>query len=309
MSRGGQVAAALLLDAAFGEPPEAAHPTVLMGSAISAFEKRALEFESPRSRRLAGILLALIMPSLVLVSTRKVLGSLPDTLRWMVETALISTTLSMRGLGEAAEGVERALNDGALRVARTRVGRFVGRDTECLSEPEVCRAAIESVAENTSDGVVGPMLFGLLLGAPGALAYKAVNTLDSMVGHPQPPHKEFGWAPARLDDLVNLVPARITALSVAAVSGRLSRALLAACRYGPLTRSPNAGITEAVFAGALGVRLGGANSYGGVRRSGPVLGEGELPVSEDIQRAVRIMRRCCALLAILALLEDRVSGG
>ncbi len=301
MRYGGQVAAALLLDAVFGEPPEAVHPTVLMGRAISAFEHVALKLESPRSRRLAGVVLALSMPSLVFFSTRKALGVAPVRLRWMLGTALISTTLSMRGLAEAAGNVERELREGRLEEARISVGRFVGRDTENLPEPEVCRAAVESVAENTSDGVVAPMLYGLLFGAPGALAYKAVNTLDSMVGHPQPPYTEMGWASARLDDLANLAPSRSTALATAAVSGRPLPTLRITRRHGPLTASPNAGRAEAAFAGALGVRLGGANSYGGVPREGPVLGAGRLPIPEDVRRAVRLMRRCCALLAFLAL--------
>jgi adenosylcobinamide-phosphate synthase len=162
---------------------------------------------------------------------------------------------------------------------------------------------VESVAENTSDGVVAPMLYGLLFGAPGALAYKAVNTLDSMVGHPQSPYTELGWASARLDDLANLVPSRMTVLAVAAFSGKPLRTLSTAKRYGPLTRSPNAGIAEAAFAGALGVRLGGTNTYGGVRREGPTLGEGRRPASDDIRHAVSLMRRCCVLLAALALLR------
>src|SRR5215210_4561592 len=214
--RGGQVAAALLLDAVFGEPPEAVHPTVLMGLVISAFEKRALRIESPRSRRLAGIVLAVSVPSLVFVSTRKILGVVPCNPRWMIGTSLISTTLSMRGLGKAAGDVEFWLREGRLERARTLVGHFVGRDTDDLPESEVCRAAVESVAENTSDGVVAPMLYGILFGAPGALAYKAVNTLDSMLGYRQTPYTELGWAAARLDDLANLAPSRITMFCVAA---------------------------------------------------------------------------------------------
>src|SRR5215212_6329670 len=268
---GGQVAAALLVDALFGEPPEAVHPTVLMGRSISAFERTSLQLENPGSRRLAGIALALLLPTLVFVSTRKVLDAAPGRLRWTIGTALISTTLSMRGLAKAAGSVEHALRERRLEEARTRVEHFVGRDTEDLSEPEVCRAAVESVAENTSDGIVAPMLYGLLFGAPGVLAYKAVNTLDSMVGHPQPPYGDLGWASARLDDLANLLPARLTALSVAAVSGRGLSTLATVRRYGPLTRSPNAGRVEAAFAGALGLELGGANSYRGVLRQGRAL--------------------------------------
>jgi adenosylcobinamide-phosphate synthase len=306
---GGQVAAALLLDALFGEPPEAVHPTVLMGRSISAFERTSLKLENPGSRRLAGIALALLLPTLVFVSIRKVLDAAPGRLRLTIGTALISTTLSMRGLAKAAGSVEHALRERRLEEARTRVGHFVGRDTEDLSESEVCRAAVESVAENTSDGVVAPMLYGLLFGAPGALAYKAVNTLDSMVGHPQLPHAELGWASARLDDLANLLPSRLTALAVAAVSGSPFRTLRIANRYGPLTKSPNAGMAEAAFAGALGVRLGGTNTYGGVLRKGRTLGDGRLPGSDDIRGAVNLMRRCCVLLALLALLKARAGRG
>jgi len=311
MSRGygAQVAAALLLDAVFGEPPEAVHPTVWMGCMISAFEKRALRLKSPRSRRLAGFVLALAVPSLVYISTRKILGVLPVGPGWVIGTVLVSTTLSMRGLAEAAVDVESRLHDGRLGEARARVGHFVGRDTDDLSESEVCRAAVESVAENTSDGVIAPMLYGLLLGAPGALAYKAVNTMDSMVGYRQPPYADLGWAPARLDDLANLTPSRLTVLSAAAVSGRPTRTLLTALRYGPLTASPNAGRAEAAFAGALGVRLGGANVYGGVLREGPVLGEGRRPVPDDIRLAVILLRRCCVLACILAFLAERALRG
>ena len=307
--RGGQVAAALLLDAVFGEPPEALHPTVMMGLVISAFEKRALRIEGPRSRRLAGIVLAVSVPSLVFVTTRKILGVVPCKPRWMIGAALLSTTLSMRGLGGAAGDVEHALRAGRLEGARTQLGHFVGRDTEDLSESEICRAAVESVAENTSDGVVAPMLYGALLGVPGALAYKAVNTLDSMVGYRRPPYEDLGWASARLDDLANLAPARLTVLCTAATSGRPLGTLLTAVRYGPLTTSPNAGMAEAAFAGALGVRLGGANTYGGVLRVGPILGDGRLPAPEDIRRAVRLMRRCCVLAGILLFLMERVFRG
>ena len=309
MRHAGQVAAALLLDALFGEPPESVHPTVFMGRVISIFEKRALRLESPRSRRIAGIVLALSLPSLVFISTRKVLDAVPGLLRWMIGAVFISTTLSMRGLAEAARSVERELREGRLEGARDHVGEFVGRDTNGLSESDICRAAVESVAENTSDGVVAPMLYGLLFGAPGALAYKAVNTLDSMVGHPQPPYAEFGWASARLDDLANLAPSRTSVFAAAAISGRPLRTLRITRRYGPLTASPNAGRAEAAFAGALGVRLGGTNAYDGVLREGPVLGDGHLPATEDIRRAVKLMRRCCAFLALVAVVVERVRRG
>jgi adenosylcobinamide-phosphate synthase len=307
--RGGQVAAALLLDAVLGEPPETIHPTVLMGLVISTFETRALRIVSSRSRRLAGIVLALLVPSLVFVSTRRILSVAPRKPGWVIGTALIFSTLSMRGLGKAAGDVELGLCEGRLERARTQVGHLVGRDTDDLSESEVCRAAVESVAENTSDGVVAPMFYGALFGAPGALAYKAVNTLDSMVGYRRPPYEDLGWASARLDDLANLAPSRLTMLCTAAISGRPLSTLLISLRYGPLTASPNAGMAEAAFAGALGVQLGGANKYRGVLREGPRLGDGRLPVPEDIRRAVRLMRRCCVLAGILLFLAERVFRG
>ena len=229
----------------------------------------------------------------------------PPKLRWPLEVGLLSTALSMRGLARSALAVERELEAGDLEAARARVGELVGRDTEHLTPGEVARAAVESVAENTSDGVVAPMLYGLLLGAPGALTYRAVNTLDSMVGYRTRRYAELGWASARLDDLANLAPARITALMVAAVSGCPFRTLRIARRYGPLTASPNAGRVEAAFAGALGLRLGGSNTYGGVERTGPILGDGRPPGPEEIRRSVRLMRRCCVAFAAAAVL----SGG
>ena len=303
------VAAALLLDAAFGELPEHLHPTVWMGRAISAFEKRAFRLKTPEARRRAGFVLALSLPAIVFLSTAAALKATPRGLRPALGAVLTSTTLSMRGLAEAAGGVERELRAGRLQGARDRVGEFVGRDTDRLSEAEVCRAAVESVAENASDGVVAPMLYGFLFGAPGALAYKAVNTLDSMVGYRKGPYEELGWASARLDDLANLVPARATVLAASALSGRPATALRTAKKYGPLTASPNAGWAEAAFAGALGVRLGGTNIYGGVSREGPVLGEGRPPVPRDVRRAVVLMRRCCGLLALAALLVGEARGG
>ncbi len=302
--RGPSVAAALLIDAILGEPPVAIHPVVLTGRAISVFERRALSLRGADRQRLAGLLLAVTLPTLSYALTRLILRLPPPGLRWIFEVGLLSTSLSIRGLALAALAVERELEDGDLVAARTLVGELVGRDTEHLTADEVARAAIESVAENASDGVVAPMFYGLILGAPGALAYKAINTLDSMIGHPQPPYTDLGWASARLDDLANLLPARLTVLLAAAVSGFAGEAvatLSTARRYGPLTRSPNAGWAEAAFAGALGLMLGGANAYGGILREGPVLGNGRSPEPTDIRRAVRLMRRACLLLTALAL--------
>ena len=298
------VAAALLLDALLGEPPESLHPTVWMGRAIAAYEGPALELTASSSRRAAGVLLAAALPTVAFLSGRTLLRALPRGARPVFEAALISTTLSMRGLGTAAGRVRAGLICGRLGEARSRVGEFVGRDTAGLSEPEVCRAAVESVAENTSDGVVGPMFYGLLFGAPGALAYKAVNTVDSMVGYRNPRYLDLGWAGARLDDLANLLPARLTVLAVAAASRSPVRVIATSLRYGPLTTSPNAGYAEAAFAGALDVRLGGTNFYGGVERRGPSLGDGRRPTADDVGRAVALMRRACVEISLVALLLE-----
>ena len=296
--------AALLVDALLGEPPESVHPTVLVGRIALKFEEWALALKGVRRMKLAGLALAGTLPTFSFLLAHVILRLPPKGLRRPLEVVLLSTALSMRGLARAALTVECELEGGDLAVARARVGEIVGRDTDHLPPNEVARAAVESVAENTSDGIVAPMLYGLLWGAPGALAYKTINTLDSMVGHPQPPYRDLGWASARLDDLVNLLPARLTALSAAAVSGSAHRAaatLSTACRYGPFTRSPNAGWAEAAFAGALGLELGGTSSYGGVLRKGPTLGSGDPPEPADIEKAVRLMHRVSLLLAAVAL--------
>jgi adenosylcobinamide-phosphate synthase len=310
--RGGNatvVAAALILDALLGEPPERLHPTVWMGRAISAFEAPALALQGANHRRAVGILLAAILPATAFLFCRALLRAAPRGLRPALEAALLSTALSMRSLGSAARVVQPALAGGRLEEARTGVGRFVGRDTSELPAAGVCRAAVESVAENTSDGVVAPMLYGYLLGAPGALAHRAINTLDSMVGYTSPRYRHLGWAGARLDDLANLAPARLTVLAVAAASLCPARVLRVARLYGPLSSSPNAGYAEAAFAGALGLRLGGTNTYGGVERRGAVLGEGRPPGVDDIGRAVALMRRACVGLSLAALLLEGVRRG
>ena len=307
--RASAVAAALVADAFLGEPPVTVHPTVLMGRTISAFERRFLEPRATHRPRLAGLFLAISLPTLAFALARAALLLVPSRNRWMLEVALLWTTLSMRGLGDGALAVQGCLEKGDLASARTRVGEIVGRDTDGLSGREVARAAVESVAENASDGVVAPMLYGLAFGAPGALAYKAINTLDSMVGYPNPPYTEFGRASARLDDVANLVPARLTAFVAALVSGGFRHAWKIARLHGPLTRSPNAGWAEAAFAAALGVSLGGTNSYGGVVRESPTLGVGRPPGPADIRRAVALMRRVCALIALVPIATAAVTTG
>ncbi|GAA4717721.1 cobalamin biosynthesis protein [Nocardioides conyzicola] len=199
--------------------------------------------------------------------------------------------LGGRSLDREAEAVQRLLEAGDLPGARQRLTHLVGRDTSALDEAGVARAVIESVAENTSDAVVAPLVWGALLGAPGLLAYRAANTLDAMVGHRSPRYERFGWAAARLDDLLNLPGSRLTA-ALAVLLGDDRRAAWSAWRRdAPGHPSPNAGPVEAAFAGALGVRLGGVNVYAGRTEDRQVLGDGRAPDVHDITRARRLASR------------------
>ncbi len=175
---------------------------------------------------------------------------------------------------------------------------LVGRDTSDLEEKEMVRAVVESVAENTVDAIVAPVLWAAVFGAPGTFVYRAVNTLDSMVGHRSERYARFGWASARADDFANWVPARLTALLAMAVrpraSARVWRAVMSGARHHP---SPNAGVGEAAFAGALGIRVGGDSTYEGRFEHRPILGDGRPPEAIDIERAVRLSRDVSLLLA------------
>jgi adenosylcobinamide-phosphate synthase len=205
--------------------------------------------------------------------------------------------------GEAA-GVSRALAAGDLDDARRRLPALCGRDPAGLPAAELARAAVESVAENTCDAVVAPLLWGAVAGVGGLLGYRAVNTLDAMVGHHNMRYERFGWATARLDDVANLVPARMTAILAAAlapaVGGSGRAALRTLRRDGPAHPSPNAGRCEAAFAGALGVSLGGTNVYQGRAERRGTLGDGPPPSPADLDRAIRLSRLITAATTVLA---------
>ena len=271
--RGRAVALGLLADRVFGEPATALHPVALFGKTMSAVEQAI-----HRDRRDAGILHAGIGTAIGfgagLVST----------------TALATyTAVAGRALGEAALEIEAALVDGDLEHARELLPALVGRDPRGLDENEVCRAVVESVAENTVDAAVAPALWAMTAGGAGALGYRAVNTLDAMVGHHSPRYERFGWASARLDDAANFVPARVTAALVALARPRRATAVRrAVLRHAPSHPSPNAGVSEAAFAAALGVRLGGESRYGDRMEIRPPLGDGRAPACHDIARAVRL---------------------
>ena len=206
--------------------------------------------------------------------------------------------LGGRSLGREAAAVHAHLVRDDLPAAREQVTHLVGRDPSVLDADGVARAAVESVAENTSDAVVAPLLWGAVAGPAGLLGYRAVNTLDAMVGHRSPRYLRFGWAAARLDDVVNLVPARVTALLAA--SARPGPALRSWRRDGRRHPSPNAGPVEASFAGALGVRLGGRNVYGDEVEDRGHLGDGPPPTAADVLRAVALADRVGLSAALLA---------
>ncbi|MFO1039152.1 MAG: adenosylcobinamide-phosphate synthase CbiB [Geminicoccaceae bacterium] len=274
---------ALLLDAAFGEPAwlyrRIPHPVVMLGHLISAAERRLLRPEaSPARKRIAGVLLLVLVTGIAVavgLALHLVLARLPAG--WAIEAALMSTLIAQRSLVDHVRAVADGLDQG-LAEARAAVSRIVGRDPEALDRPAIARAALESLAENFSDGVVAPLFWGLVGGLPGMLAYKAVNTLDSMVGHKSPRYLDFGRASARFDDLVNLIPARLAALVLllAAFVSRLdvAGAWRAIWRDAKHHRSPNAGWPEAAMAGALDLRLAGPRSYGGVQVDDGWMGDG-----------------------------------
>jgi len=226
-----------------------------------------------------------------------------------VTAAMTWTVLGGASLAAQGAGMARALQAGDLPAARRRLPALCGRDPDQLDEAGLARATVESLAENTSDAVVAPLLWGALCGVPGLLGYRAANTLDAMVGYRSPRYEHFGWAAARLDDLVNLVPSRLTGVLAAvlarAVGGGTRQALRTMRRDGGSHPSPNGGRCEAAFAGALGVRLGGTNVYQGRAERRGLLGTGGEPAAGDIVRAVRLSRLVGMAAVVLAAAAAR----
>ncbi|HUC36801.1 MAG TPA: adenosylcobinamide-phosphate synthase CbiB [Acidimicrobiales bacterium] len=277
-------AAGMLADLVLGEPPEQIHPVALFGRAMGLVERSAY-----RDSRVAGGL-------------HCALGAGVGMACGLLTPTAVATFVAVGGreLERAARRVQGALESGDLEGARRLLPALVGRDPAGLDEKEVVRAVVESVAENTVDAVVAPALWAALAGAPGALGYRAVNTLDAMVGHRSERYGSYGWASARLDDLAGWVPARVTAGLVAMVRPRAAGAVRRAVRIqAPAHPSPNSGVAEAAFAAALGVRLGGQNRYGENVELRPNLGTGRAPERADIERSVALARDVGVALAVL----------
>lgn len=289
MSRALGLALGWALDQALGDPRRW-HPVAGFGAAAGALERRTYA-----SRRVSGV-----AHVAVLVTGAAGLGVVAERVsrrsgiaHTLVMAAATWAVLGGRSLTREAVTIDGQLRRGDLEAARAQVRNLVGRETSRLGSDEIARACIESLAENTSDAVVAPLLWGGLLGVPGLLGYRAVNTLDAMVGHRNDRYLRFGWAAARLDDVANWVPARVAAVLTlaSARSTDVARHGWEAIRHdAPAHPSPNGGVVEAAFAGVLGVRLGGRNTYDGRVEDRGTLGGGPPAGAGDIGRAARLAR-------------------
>jgi len=279
------VFAAYLIDLAVGDPRWLPHPVVLIGKVIEKLEYLMRRIaKSPFSLQVAGLLTAVLITGGSWLLTFLLISWCFRINYWagsLLSVWLISTTVAARGLAGAAGEIYILLREGDLTAARSKVAMIVGRDTGGMDPGSVTRATVETVAENIVDGVVAPLFYAFIGGAPLAMAYRAVNTLDSMLGYKNDRYIFFGMASARLDDLANYIPARITGLLLIAAAFLLKmspkRALAAIMRDAPGHPSPNSGIPESAVAGALGIRLGGLNYYGGCASFRGHMGEGRGP--------------------------------
>ncbi len=306
---------ALLLELMVGYPDRLTrmigHPVTWMGALIGALDRRLnRDTATPRARRMAGTITVLILIAAVgaiAFMVERGLSWLP--FGWVVAALPASTLLAQRSLHQHVERVAAALETAGIAPARQAVSHIVGRDTAPLDQAGVARAAIESLAENFSDGVVAPALWMAIGGLAGAATYKAINTADSMIGFRTPRHAAFGWAAARLDDLVNLPASRLAALLIIAAASLTKGASPAGAwravrRDASRHRSPNAGYPEAAMAGALGLMLAGPRLYGGVLVDDAMMGDGRRAADPaDIRAALALYRHADAILiALVALL-------
>lgn len=305
---------ALIVDRIFGDPPalwaRLPHPVVLFGHAITFFDHRLnRDTLAPATRRRNGVaaivlLLALsVAVGLVLSGLFRALG----VAGFVLELLVVAVFLAQKSLGDHVSAVALGLRTDGLEGGRRAVSLIVGRDPLALDEPAVCRAAIESLAENFADGVVAPALWYALAGLPGILAYKMLNTADSMIGHRSDKYRHFGWASARLDDLANWPAARLSSLLIAAAAwvrqgfAVARRSLSVTLRDSGLHRSPNSGWPEAAMAGALDIQLTGPRIYGGERVSEPMINGAGRPVAtvRDIETGVDLFYASCTALTVL----------
>jgi adenosylcobinamide-phosphate synthase len=278
----------IVVDRVLGEPPTSVHPLVHFGRAMNALE--GVIYRDDRQR---GVVHALLGTTLGAGAGLLVRST----------TVASYTAVGGRALGAAANAVGDALVNDDLERARELLPALVGRDPSGLDAPEIARATVESVAENTVDSVVAPVLWAALCGPAGALGYRAINTMDAMVGHRSTRYENYGWASARLDDVVNWLPARVTAVLVALVRPSATMNIIrGVATQAPHHPSPNSGVGEVAFAAALGLRLGGRNRYGERTEDRPPLGYGRPARGGDIDDAVRVGRDVSTALAVLLIM-------
>ncbi len=298
------VALALGLEALLGYPAAlnrlAGHPVAWPAALIEALERRWNQpTASDQRRRLLGLVLVVLLVAASVLLGGAVQGLLGASLPGLALVALVATVgLAQRSLHDHVAAVLAPLRADDLPAARAAVAMIVGRDTGALDAEGVAAAALESLAESFNDGVVAPAFWLLVGGLPGLFAYKSVNTADSLVGHREECWRMFGWAAARTDDLMNLLPARAAGGLIALAGGGGWRTMLRDARR---HASPNAGWPEAAMAGALGVQLGGEAVYDGVRTARPTFGDGPPPTAADLERGLRLYRRACLLLWLIPL--------
>jgi adenosylcobinamide-phosphate synthase len=292
LARPAAIVVGFALDRTLGEPPVRVHPIVGFGSLMNRAERLLY-----RDSQYAGIAMCATG-----VGIGAATGVIASRLLGNTSATALSVAVCVAGkmLTDEASHVAEALQRGDLDAAKTRVIALVGRSPEDLTEPEITRAVIESLAENTVDAVIASVVWAAIGGAPAVLAHRAINTLDAMVGHHSPRYENFGWASAKLDDVVNWLPARIAALAVALVYPSKARQVRRIIRRdAPQHPSPNGGVIEAAFAGALGLTLGGTNRYGARVEERGRLGDGRTPEVNDVARAIRLSRQIGMLCALI----------
>ncbi|MCG7595861.1 cobalamin biosynthesis protein [Mycobacterium sp. PSTR-4-N] len=290
-SRAAGVAVGVLADAVFGDP-QRGHPVAMFGRAASALERRMYADNQYAGVAFTSALLGAVTLAAAGVGRLSRRGSAAGEVAWVA--AATFTALGGTSLARTGDRMADLVGRGDLVGARELLPSLCGRDPAVLDGGGLTRAALESIAENTSDAQVGPLLWAALGGAPGVLLYRAANTLDAMVGNKSPRYRRFGWAAARFDDLLNLAAARVTGLLVVAcaplVGGSPRGAIRAWRRDAARHPSPNAGVAEASFAGALGIQLGGPTQYAHELEIRPTLGTGRAPDAGDLRQAVRLSR-------------------
>lgn len=295
---------AYLIDLMVGDPPDWPHPVRWIGSGISRLEKRLNQGES---RRAKGIMMLLTILAIVFLITLFIVWisyRIHPVLGVLVEGLMIATTIAQRNLKEAALEVYAPLKEKDMKEARLKLSYIVGRDTDQLEEGEIVRGTVETVAENTSDGVTAPLFWGLIGGAPLALVYRAINTCDSMVGYKNERYQDFGWASAKLDDVANWIPSRLTGFLMMIGNRPVSMSTREA--FGILFRdakahpSPNSGWCEAAVAALLGIQLGGINYYKGIVSNRAKMGEPQIAMQKDhILKTNNILSRTSLLFLLL----------